>query len=134
MSDKKFVEEAPYHPGYEDVGFKNRVMKPILYSPGYGAGWTTWNSMRDTENSLVNDPILVELVELKNKYDSGTKEFNDVVDRIVKRAEEVCPDGYFGGADDLVVEWVPEGTMYIIDEYDGSESIKFKENDYWSVA
>lgn len=113
---------------------RNSNMKPVLYSPGYGAGWTTWNSYRDSTGSLVNDPILVELVQLKNKYDSGTKEFNDAVDRIVKRGEEICPDGYFGGADDLVVEWLPEGTLYKINEYDGSESIELKENDFWSVA
>ena len=60
---------------------RNSNMKPVLYSPGYGAGWTTWNneSFRPGSGSLVNDPILVELVELKNKYDSGTKEFNDAV-------------------------------------------------------
>ena len=30
---------------------------------------------------------------------------------------------YCGGADDLQIEWLDEGTVFEIDEYDGSESI-----------
>ncbi len=51
--------------------------------------------------------------------------------QIVARAEQLCPEGYFGGAEDLVIEWMPIGTEFEIDEYDGSESIRYKENEYW---
>lgn len=119
----------------------NKVIKDgkvaVLYSPGFGAGFYTWNGYRDGDYdplSLVFDPILVELVEVKNQYDSGTKEFNDMVDRIVKRAEELVPNGYFGGADDLVVAWVPQGAQFTINEYDGSESLQVVENYDWIVA
>jgi hypothetical protein len=30
MMTNKFVEEAPYHPGYEDVSFKNEVSSIAL--------------------------------------------------------------------------------------------------------
>jgi len=36
--------------------------------------------------------------------------------------------------EDLRIVWVPEGTMFKIHEYDGSESIEYKENDHWMVA
>jgi hypothetical protein len=47
MSDtNKLVEEAPYHPGYEDAGFmpppiKISAEQRILeaYQKGYAAGW-----------------------------------------------------------------------------------------------
>jgi hypothetical protein len=35
---------------------------------------------------------------------------------------------------DLKVEWIPEGTLFKVNEYDGSESIEYKENDQWMVA
>jgi hypothetical protein len=35
---------------------------------------------------------------------------------------------------DLKVEWMPEGTLFKVNEYDGSESIELKENDNWLVA
>ena len=38
------------------------------------------------------------------------------------------------GADKLRVEWVSLGTQFRIKEYDGSESIVYSRDDYWSVA
>jgi hypothetical protein len=38
------------------------------------------------------------------------------------------------GADQLRVDWVYPGTQFIINDYDGSESIEYNNNDYWSVA
>jgi hypothetical protein len=34
----------------------------------------------------------------------------------------------------LKVEWIPEGALFKVNEYDGSESIELKENDNWLVA
>jgi hypothetical protein len=42
--------------------------------------------------------------------------------------------GYFGGADGLQVEWMTVGTQFVVNEYDGSESIQYKENSVWTVA
>ena len=38
-------------------------------------------------------------------------------------AEAEYPGAYLGGVDDLIVEWVQEGTQYEITEYDGNESL-----------
>ena len=35
---------------------------------------------------------------------------------------------------DLEVQWIPEGTLFKIVEYDGAESIEYKEDDDWIVA
>jgi hypothetical protein len=48
--------------------------------------------------------------------------------------EKYDGDGYFGGADDLKIAWVKEGVEFKIDEYDGSESIQFKDTIQWIVA
>lgn len=37
------------------------------------------------------------------------------------------PEGnlpYAGGACDLEIEWLPEGTSFTVEEYDGSESLR----------
>lgn len=80
----------------------------VLVSPGFGAGWYTWNSSCE---DMVFDRQLVEAVE-KDDYAA-----------LISRANELCPDGYFGGADGLAVYWVPEGEAFEITEYDGSEHL-----------
>jgi hypothetical protein len=44
------------------------------------------------------------------------------------------PDIYSGGLDDLQVAWIPEGMMFKVNDYDGSESIELKENEDWLIA
>lgn len=107
-------------------------MVAVLYSPGYGAGWSTWNY---DYPQLVFDPSVVYMVEEMNKLDAEDNAGrNNWVSLIVEYCSKTYPSGYFGGADDLVVTWIPEGTLFKINEYDGSESIEYKENDYWIVA
>ena len=86
----------------------------VLYSPGFrfGAGWYTWNR---NYPECIFSPEIVALVE-SDKRDEITDEY----------AEELFGSDYFytGGAHDLEIEWLPEGTQFTIYEYDGSESIK----------
>lgn len=80
----------------------------VLFSPGFGAGWYTWNS---ENKELIFDPEIVEAIlaeDRKKAFDIATQKW---------------PDGYYGGADDLTVEWLEKGTAFRIDEYDGSENI-----------
>lgn len=112
----------------------------VLYSPGYGAGWYTWNESRFEEQDealkLVFDPILVDLVKQKeaNRLFGDLDLLNSINQQIENRANEILPDGYFGGVEDLTIMWVPIGTEFRIEEYDGSESIFLKENEYWLTA
>jgi hypothetical protein len=91
----------------------------VLYSPGFGAGWYTWNY--DTPEILF-DPAIVKLVENKKWAELDTY------------VTLKYPEIYKGGMSDLEVEWIPEGTLFKVNEYDGSESIEYKENDHWMVA
>ena len=94
----------------------------VLYSPGFGSGWYTWNTLRGDDDEqciqLIFDPVLVELVEKRNGDN-----YDEITDAIKKRGEEILPEGYFGGACDLEIKWLPVGTKFRIEEYDGSESI-----------
>jgi hypothetical protein len=91
----------------------------VLYSPGFGAGWYTWNYEHP---EILFDPAIVKLVEEK-KFDE-LKTF----------VELKYPDIYTGGMEDLEVEWVSEGTLFKVNEYDGSESIEYKEDNSWIIA
>lgn len=93
----------------------------ILYSPGYGSGWSTWDSGENYE-FLVHDEKLVELVE------------SDQRSKIEDYIESIHPSIYCGDAKNLAVEWVPVGTRYRIEEYDGWESIEFDHSSYWHNA
>jgi len=91
----------------------------VLYSPGFGAGWSTWNQ---GVPEIIFDPAIVKFVENKQLAELHTY------------VTLKYPNIFLGGIKDLEVFWVPEGTLFKINEYDGSESIELKENDNWIVA
>lgn len=67
----------------------------VLISPGFGAGWSTWTS--EHRDILLFHPRLVEWVE--NGKGPG---LGDLLDELG------AGSAYTGGADDLVVRWLPE--------------------------
>lgn len=110
----------------------------ILYSPGYGAGWSTWNAGKDW---MLYDPYLVDLVEKLNTpefLDQGPAGPRALFEDIVMEIESYCDnkdgEGYYGGAGDLKIKWMPVGTKFYIDEYDGSESVVTEDSLIWMTA
>lgn len=83
----------------------------VLISPDFGAGWYTWNQ---EHKQLLFDSKLVEMVE-QNRRSEITEEW-------VK--ENLGIDIYTGGARDLTIVWLDEGTDFEVEEYDGSESLR----------
>ena len=90
----------------------------VLFSPGFGAGFLTWGAPLEA----IFDPELIELVEGEN--------FQEAVDYVTK----TYPDIYTGGVADLRVIEIPEGARFIIDEYDGSESVSILDEIDWITA
>ena len=83
----------------------------VLVSPGYGAGWYSWNNNQE----LLFHPKLVELVEQGRQKE---------IDEEWVKNNLGLEDVYCGGAKDLQIVWLKEGTAFIIEEYDGSESLR----------
>lgn len=81
----------------------------VLHSPGFGAGWYTWGAPKE----LIFDPDIVKLVE-NEEYDK--------IKKLVK--SKGYKDLYCGGVENLQITWLPKGTKFIINEYDGNESIE----------
>lgn len=87
----------------------------VAVSGGFGAGWSTWNDV--------------------NPMDAR---FNQLfLDGAADEAADLCDDldlGYAGGARDVEIVWVSVGTEFRITEYDGSESIEYKDDISWRKA
>lgn len=83
----------------------------VLISYGYGAGWYTWN--RDYQQLLFH-PKLVEMVEQNRR--------NEIDDQWV--LENLGIEMYAGGSDGLKIHWLPIGTAFEIEEYDGAETLR----------
>jgi len=80
----------------------------VLYSPGFGAGWYSWHGVLEA----VFDPVIVKMVLEERHHE------------IEKYCDETYgTDHYWGGAEDLRVDWVTVGARFRIEEYDGNERV-----------
>lgn len=93
-------------------------MVAVLVSPGFGAGFHTWNDIPD----LCFCPYIV------NHILNGTKDEISVSE--IKKFYNLPDDKYVStiGLEDVVIEWLPQGTHFTIDEYEGNESIEYLSN------
>jgi hypothetical protein len=91
----------------------------VLYSPGFGSGWYTWNQEFP---ELIFSPAIVKLVE-QEKFDE-----------LETYMELKYPEVFKGGMMDLEIQWIPVGTEFRINEYDGAESVELKDEVGWFTA
>ena len=92
----------------------------ILYSPGFGAGWSTWNS--EYAEQLIFDKEIAEAVLNENNK------------LAIAIAEKKYPDIYTGGGGGLTIMWIDEGEQFEITEYDGSEGVNIiSQQSYFSA-
>ena len=101
----------------------------ILFSPGFGAGWYTWHR----EEALLRDPEVVHLVECRQK--ANPEEFQYYNDKILEYCNQTYgTDNYYGGVEDLKIEWIELGDKFRITEFDGHESIEYLTQSIWMEA
>lgn len=99
-------------------------MRKILYSPGYGAGWSSWNSGEVAKYMLTYQPIIDFLEnggEFPDDY-SIVENKHPLLQQLQKECMEKFNEDYVCvlGARDLKVAEVKG--LVRIEEYDGSES------------
>ena len=96
----------------------------VIYSPGFGAGWSTWN-IEDNgfSQDLIFDPGLADLIINQRSWE-----------KIEAYVTLKWPGVYIGGLEQARVEWVAPGTEFKITEYDGSESLQFRDGEEWITA
>lgn len=94
----------------------------VLYSPGYGAGWSTWIAYEYGDEVLF-DPGLVSLIESKSEYE-----------KLEAYATLKWPNAYLGGLEQLTIMYIPQGTKFRVVEYDGNEIVEIQTNVPWKIA
>lgn len=97
----------------------------VLISPGFGAGWSTWN-----EPGMATDVRIIDAFE----RGIGEKEMKQLCIDLGYTGGFEGTEPYMGGFEQLEIIDVPEGTLFRIDEYDGSESIVTFEEEDWLRA
>lgn len=100
-------------------------MRKILYSPGFGAGWTSWMYDRNVAKFALEYKPIIDFLESGGKFEKQYD--NDKLHPILKQFVSECKvkfndEPYVGGARDLVVKEVSGRVR--INEYDGSESVE----------
>lgn len=90
----------------------------VLISPGFGAGWYSWNTEHP---GMIFDVDIIQAVIDGDKH----KACAIAIERY---------DAYAGGGDRLVVQWVPQGMRFEITEYDGFESLTIIDQTEYLVA
>lgn len=92
----------------------------VLYSPGYGAGWSTWYIPVEG----IFHPELIEAVERNASA--------DIIESITKR---LFGDSiYIGDVEQLEIEWIEEGEMFTIIARNGYESIVYAKDMHYITA
>lgn len=86
----------------------------VIFTCDFGGGWSSWCPEK---RDICMDGDIAQLV-----LDSAP------VEKIEKLVEKKYPELYLYGLNNLAVAWIKEGTEFIIEEYDGRESIVTRED------
>lgn len=92
----------------------------VLVSPGWGAGWSTWN---DDGLSIAVDKRIVDFFK---EHGQTCPE-----DKVKEFCESLGYRVYAGGWDQIVIVTVPEGVKFHITVYDGYEELEIVGEDYF---
>ena len=91
--------------------YNNKGQVAVAVSYGFGAGWSTWEDVDPMDkkyNELIDSEQWEELYKLLEKENIHS-----------------------GGIADIELVWLDKGTEFIITEYDGAESIEYKDKIQW---
>ena len=92
----------------------------VLYTADFGAGWFSWNRFNP---ECIFDPEIAKMVGLGVSAEQIQKYAEK------KYGAEFCA----AGADKLAIKWLPEGTKFYIEEYDGRETVVTEEKLYMTA-
>ncbi len=90
----------------------------IIISPGHGAGWSTWAYSDEAKIESVYDAdCVMALLE-------GDKA------KVKNIAVQKWGD-FLWHTRDIIVKWIPRNKPFIVEEYDGHESITYRDETNW---
>ena len=109
-------------------------MRKILYSSGYGAGWSSTNgSTKEEMRWLCEYKPFIEYLEVYGSFPKVERtgfgdeyETTDLGRQFIKDWKAAFPDSpvpYLGGMKKLKVHTIEDDEQYRINEYDGKERV-----------
>ena len=102
-------------------------MVAVLYSPGFGGGWSTWQHGDELREFTMFDRRLVEAVERGSSHD----EVEEMMEELFSDSDMYISTS---GWSDVEIAWLPVGTRFEITEYDGAEGIRiFDQSEYYKA-
>lgn len=110
----------------------DRTAYAVLISSGYGSGWSTCNSAYP--EIAYDKEVIAWYFALTPKYIEQVSirdtEANKFAQRLFKSLG--YKDIYFGGLKPNMIKWIPVGSIWRVDEYDGFETIEFLDLREWN--
>ena len=108
------------------------MSRKILYSPGFGAGWVSWEGNPEIQKFMLTYQPIIDFLEGGGNFklaETDNANAEEKLHPILAQFARECQEKfgsvpYLGGARDLMVATV-DGDIKI-DEYDGSESIVYR--------
>lgn len=100
----------------------------VLYSASFGGGWSSWADEQE-KTLLLFDPDIVHLVLQRESGLISARECEEQVDIIIQLKGYTCAQPAL-----LHVCWVPVGSRFIVQEYDGQETVVTQDAIQWHVA
>lgn len=114
---------------------------PVICSPGYGAGFTTWNMQLKPHDEAMIRAIVEEGI-ITEVYDDGDYDDSIAVRidkqslaEIIEKLGYSCNNLYLGCCDKaFLILFIKKGSLFRINEYDGSESVEVFNSDSYFMA
>ena len=110
----------------------------VLISGGYGAGWSTWADSKDREFFLFDRGLVALALDKEaanGPFDKTTQWLIEMnTEELEDYLKESGIDSYTGGWAGVYVKWMDQGTEFIVEEYDGSEALLYRDNEDWMSA
>ena len=110
----------------------------VLISGGYGAGWSTWADSKDREFFLFDRGLVALALDKEaanGPFDKTTQWLIEMnTEELEVYLKENGVDSFTGGWAGVYVKWMDQGTEFIVEEYDGSESLRYRDNEDWMSA
>lgn len=103
-------------------------MKKLLYSPGYGAGWTTWEGDAAVRRFMVSYQPIIDALENGDILDEDHEAVEKLRNECAMKFHTVP---YLGGVRNLEVLEVEDDVDVQFIEHDGYESYRFRDSGEW---